>query len=363
MKQAVFYLKQHSLLVQTEKQLLGKIDLSEFVKDSVIEDNEAFVLYLKDQCKSFVKKVESSVIILGSGLLYQKAAEKDDKLDPLRKELLELIPFPEGSAQEKIIETPSKNYLLYTNKDFYTALVKALDEMGIETIAVLPLSLFSDEAEDELSKDEVKAILEKERLYETGNFLQKSVEKQERLEKIDDPEEMNDAGIEEGLGKNNESLPFETVSTWNTSRLLLVLGFLVILTIFLGGLIYLQQNHQGLLNLTKPTPTPIASPTPTPTPPVVAKSELSVEVQNGTGTPGQAATVKGLMEGIKYTSITTSNADNTDHEQTEVVFSGRVDDEKQQEIKEVLLKSFSAVTTSVDKSATNDIVITTGTEK
>ena len=119
MKQAVFYLKQQSLLIQTEKQLLKRIDLSEFVKDSVIEDTEAFTLYLKDQLKPLVKKVDNSVVILGSGLLYQKAAEKDQSLDSLRKELLETLSFPEDSAQEKVIETPAKNYLLITNKDLY----------------------------------------------------------------------------------------------------------------------------------------------------------------------------------------------------------------------------------------------------
>lgn len=362
MKQAVFYLKQHSLLVHSEKQLIGKIDLSEFVKDSVIEDREAFLLYLKDQLKPLVKKLDSGVIILGSGLLYQKAAEKDEKLDPLRKELLKTVPFPEESAQEKIIETPTKNYLLITNQDFYMALVKALNNVEIETIAVLPLSLFSDDAEDELSKDEVKSVLEKERLYETGNFLGGNEEKPETIEKIADLDEMKDDEISP-VDSGTSQLPFETVSTWNTSRLLLVLGFLVVLTVLLGGLIYLQQTHQGLVGFTKPTPTPVATATPTPTPQEVAKSELSVEVQNGTGTPGQAATVKGLMEGIEYSNITTGNADNTDHEQTEVVFSSKVDDKKQQEIKEVLLKSFSAVTTSLDKAATTDIVIVTGTEK
>ncbi len=362
MKQAVFYLKQHSLLVQSEKQLLGKIDLSEFVKDSIVEDNEAFLLYLKDQLKPFTKKVDSSVIILGAGLLYQKAQEKDENLDPLRKELLESVPFPEESAQEKIIETPAKNYLLITNKNFYMTLVRALNEVDIDTIAVLPLSLFSDDAEDELSKDEVKSILEKERLYETGNFLQSGEEKQETIEKIPDIDEVTSDELS-SLEDSNSTLPFETVSTWNTSRLLLILGFLVVLTVLLGGLIYLQQTHQGLVGFTKPTPTPVATPTATPIPQEVAKSELSVEVQNGTGTPGQAATVKGLMEGIEYSNITTGNADNTDHEQTEVVFSDKVDDKKQQEIKELLLKSFSAVTTSVDKSATTDIVIITGSEK
>jgi hypothetical protein len=115
--------------------------------------------------------------------------------------------------------------------------------------------------------------------------------------------------------------------------------------------------------LSKPTPTPTEAPTPTPTPREVSKSDLSVEIQNGTGTPGQAATVKGLLEGIEYSNITTGNADNTDHTETEVIFSSRVSSSQQQEVKDILLKSFEAVTTSVDKSASTDIVITTGTQK
>jgi len=364
MKQAVFYLKQQILLVQTQKQILKKVDLSEFVKDKDVTDYDAFLLYLKDQLKSLSKKVDTGILILGSGLLYQKAAEKGENLDPLRKELLESVSFSKESAQEKIIETPTKDYLLLTDKDFYSSLVKALEDVGITTKAVLPLSLFSDDAEEELSKEEVTSILEKEKLYETGNFLQSTQEKVQIVEKIEDPIDITEGKLEEDLGKGNGgSLPFETVSTWNTSRLLLILGFLVVLTFFLGGLIYLQQSHQGLLTLTKPTPTPTIAPLPTPTPQEVSKSDLSVEVKNGTGTPGQAGTVKSLMEEIGYSDITTGNADTTDYEQTEVVFSAKVSEADQKEVKETLLESFSAVTTSVDKSATSDIVITTGTEK
>jgi len=363
MKQVVFYLKQHSLIIQTEKQVLKRIALSSFVKDSTIEDHEAFILYLKDQIKPLAKKIDSSIIILGSGLLFQKAVESNGKLDQSRKELLDLIPFSKEFVQEKIIKTPSKTYLLVTDKSFYGDLVNVLSKEEIDTIAVLPLSLFSDESEDELTKDEIKSILGKEKLYETGNFLEDSEVKEESIEKMEEVDNIEDEKDEDNFSKEDTSLPYETVSSWNSSRLLLILGFLVVLTFFLGGLIYLQQTHNGLLSITKPTPTPIQAPSSTPTPVLVAKPDLSVEVQNGTGTPGQAATVKGLMEGLEYTDIETGNADNTDHEQTEVTFSGKVDANKQQEIKDILLKSFSAVTTSVDKSQVKDIVVITGTEK
>jgi hypothetical protein len=216
-------------------------------------------------------------------------------------------------------------------------------------------------------------VLEKEQLYETGNFLSspKEVkedslkeEKEEPSEKIDTLDNEKTESEEKTESFNDsDSLPYETVSVWNKSRLLLILGFLIVLTALLGGLIYLQQTHQSLITLSKPTPTPTEAPIPTPTPQAVAKSDLSVEVRNGTGTPGQAATVKGLMEGIEYENVTTGNADNTDHTQTEVVFSSKVSADQQKEIKDLLLKSFEAVTTSVENAATKDIVVTTGTEK
>lgn len=368
MKQAVFYLKENWIVVQNEKEVLRKIDLADFIKDRVIEDKEAFSLYLIDELQNIVKKVEAGIVILGSGLLFQRAYDKDEKLNSVKKELLESVTFPKDLIQEKVIETPLKNYLLITDKGFYSAVVNALKELEIEVIAVLPLSLFSDSPDDELNKDEIKTILEKESLYASGDFLTKSEDKEEMEGKVGKLEEKEDDKEKEAVTPAKDepkSLPFETVSVWRTGRLLLVLGFLVVLTVLLGGLIYLQQNHQSLITISKPTPTPTKEPTPTPTPQLVDKSKLSIEVINGTGTPGQAAMVKGLMEGIEYSDIKTSNAEDADQKQTKVVFSKKVDNKKQEEIKGLLLKSFSAVTTSTDSSgsASADITITTGTEK
>jgi hypothetical protein len=114
---------------------------------------------------------------------------------------------------------------------------------------------------------------------------------------------------------------------------------------------------------TQVTPTPQSSPTPTEAPEETAKSDLKVSVQNGTGTAGQAGKVKALLEGIEYTEIEIDNADSSDHEKTEVVFSSKVSEKQQQEIKDLLLESFSAVTTSIDPAASTDIVVITGAAK
>lgn len=362
MTQAVFYLTHTSLVIQTEKKVVASLELAEFVDGDEVKDEAALTLFLKDHLEPLAKKIDQAVVVLGLGLLHQKAVEKDGSIDDARKELQENVSLPKESIQEKVIETQAKSYLLLTNKDYYSVLVKVARDSGIDVLAVLPLSLFSDGEEATLSKDEVKTILSKEELYEAGNFLEiNNIQdnESEKKEKIEFAEKNTpDEAVED-----TSIAPYETITFWNKSRLLLILGFLIVMTGLLGGLIYLQQTHQSILPMAKPTPTPTEAPTPTPTPPAVAKSDLTVEVQNGTGTPGQAAKAKGLMEGLEYTKITTGNADTTDHETTEVVFSSKVSESQQKEIKDLLLKSFNVVTTKVNPSATTDILITTGTEK
>jgi len=159
---------------------------------------------------------------------------------------------------------------------------------------------------------------------------------------------------------------YRITESWNTTRLVLILGFLIALTAILGTLIYLQMNRFQLPGKQATvTPSSTVSPTPVPTvsPQETVKSELTVVIKNGTGTAGQAGIVKTLLEGIEYSSIETENADSSDFEKTEVVFSDKVTKTQQQEIKDLLLQTFVAVITSIDPSASTDITVTTGVAK
>lgn len=70
----------------------------------------------------------------------------------------------------------------------------------------------------------------------------------------------------------------------------------------------------------KPTPTPTATAAPTPTPVLetTKKEELSIQVLNGSGTPGEAGKMKTFLEKKGYTVKDTGNADNYDYEATEI---------------------------------------------
>jgi len=361
----IFYLTDLSLTIQTERSVLGSFSFpKELVTDGEVIDQAGLVQFLKEKIVGIDKKIKIGVIILGSGLLYQRSVGKEEDLSKVREGLSSSVPFDKKFIAEKIIETTLKNYLLVTNKSFYQALISACKENKIAISAVLPLSLFSDQdIVDTIDEKIVKAILTKEELYEDGNFLENENISPESSVKAEVQEEKSDHEKMEPVLASTKNT-YRITEVWNTTRLVLILGFLIALTVILGSLIYLQMNRFQLPGqVTQVTPTPQISPTSTEAPKETAKSDLKASVQNGTGTAGQAGKVKALLEGIEYTEIEIDNADSSDHEKTEVVFSSKVSEKQQKEIKDLLLESFSAVTTSIDPAASTDIVVITGAAK
>jgi hypothetical protein len=66
------------------------------------------------------------------------------------------------------------------------------------------------------------------------------------------------------------------------------------------------------------------SPTPTPTPIDINKSEVKIELLNGTGIPGEASLVQSELEELGYDNIEVGNADDQDNDETVVTFSSEL---------------------------------------
>lgn len=363
----IFYLTDLSLTIQTDRSVLGSFSFpKELVTDGEVINQDGLVQFLKEKIVDIDKKIKIGVIVLGSGLLFQRSVGKEEDLSKAKDGLSSSVPFDKKFIAEKIIETTLKYYLLVTNKSFYQALISACKENNIAISAVLPLSLFSDQdIVDTIDEKIVKAILTKEELYEDGNFLVNENASPVSSVNAEIKEETSDQEkVEPVLAPTKNT--YKITESWNTARLVLILGFLIALTAILGSLIYLQMNRFQLPGKQATvTPSPVVSLTPIPTgsPQETAKSELTIVIKNGTGTAGQAGKVKALLEGIEYTEIETDNADSSEHEKTEVVFSSKVSQKQQQEIKDLLLESFNVVTTSIDPAVSTDITVITGTAK
>lgn len=122
----------------------------------------------------------------------------------------------------------------------------------------------------------------------------------------------------------------------------------------------------------QPTPSPVPfvepaateAPEPTATPKAVDKKSIKIQVLNGTGTPGEAAYLQGVLKSLGYSNITVGNSTQQDVTTTKVVFSTSLSKEVTQEITDKLKETYKSVeikTSSTDKDF--DIEITTGLRK
>jgi hypothetical protein len=145
-------------------------------------------------------------------------------------------------------------------------------------------------------------------------------------------------------------------------------AIVLIVSAMVAGGIILAVSGQGVSLpsiMATPTPTPTTTPSPTPTPDVskLDRSALSIQVLNGSGTPGLAGKVKALLEEKGYTVDNTGNADNYDYTSTQILV--KAEHEAYIPLLEEDLKEDYSLGTSeatLDEDVTYDVRIIVGKE-
>lgn len=353
----ILYLTDTSLFVYVpNKQPKSIVFPKTLVESKNILDKEAFANLLTDQL--FMVENKECVVVLGSGILYQKAVMKGTEEDIAA--FYEELPFAQNSLAKKTIETETKQYFLVTNKDFLDGITSVCATFNARIHSIIPLSLFTDDITmADLSKDLQAEIRGNESLFAAGDFSTDNPS-ETKLPPPQEKEIVREENMREEI-TNDPSGPVRLTSGWSKGGIFFVF-FLLLLSVgvAVGGYFVLSN-----MNLSAQPETEIVetSPTPTPTPDVsVPKSELTVEVLNGTGTPGQAGRASTLLEDIDLANIETGNADSEDNIVTTVTFSNKVSKVIQDEVVTALKESFTEVKPSVIPDQEKDIIITTGDE-
>jgi len=110
----------------------------------------------------------------------------------------------------------------------------------------------------------------------------------------------------------------------------------------------------------KPFPTPTTEPSPAP---AVSRSDVKVQVLNGSGIAGKAATAKTYLESLGYVNVKIGNASSTDYEITEISIK-----KSKARYTDLIVKDVSGEYTLaeeigiLEEDDTYDIVIILGTE-
>lgn len=144
------------------------------------------------------------------------------------------------------------------------------------------------------------------------------------------------------------------------------------LLIFIGLLIL---GGAGIFFFTRPTgneeviPTPFYEDTtiednvvdlPTASPEAVVKTDISIEIQNGTGIPGEAAYLQEKLKVLGYSDIEAGNASSTDNTDTTVTFLKATPQTVQDEIKKELEKIYKTVIVKTATTQKVNVLVVTG---
>ncbi|MBI3290220.1 LytR C-terminal domain-containing protein [Candidatus Microgenomates bacterium] len=146
-------------------------------------------------------------------------------------------------------------------------------------------------------------------------------------------------------------------------KLLWIILILVFLAVGIGGGMFIFKSGMvGGLQAT-PSPSPTVESTPTPKP-ELDRSELNIQVLNGSGIAGVAKTAQEFLEGLGYEVGNATNAKTYDYTQTEISLKEEKMDYKDQLISD-LSKEYlvSSSVETLDEDSKYDAVVIIGSDK
>lgn len=202
-------------------------------------------------------------------------------------------------------------------------------------------------------------------------------EEEEKVDKPEKPEEKREVSIKGetpdfGLANNigsGQILEYKKsfFNQFFSSKIALLIIVVIILVV--GGGVFFslgkQKTNFSLPFLSSPTitPTPTVEPTVTPTPtvnPNLKRSDLKIQVQNGTDKTGYAKEIADFLTGKGYKNIAKGNADNTNYEKTVI----KIKDSKKEYLPLVISdlkdKADTSTVEALEDSSKHDAVVILG---
>lgn len=192
------------------------------------------------------------------------------------------------------------------------------------------------------------------------------------MEVNDDMIEIPEAHVESTSADSSTEPSQPKSSQKKGSPILVIIIIIIILAAIGGGAFYLLKDPSideepvttvGNNTLTVPSVAPTSVPTTTPTPEPIDRSEITINVLNGTGIPQEASYLQEIFEDLGYEEIDVGNADEQDQEQTTVTFSEGLSKTAVDEITDTLEGEYKDVRVKTSDLDEYDIEVITGLRK
>lgn len=309
-------------------------------------DSENFQKIFKNFLTNLKLKKQDALIILSDEILFQKEIVAADEADlKIKSEnFLDSIPISTDKIKSKKIKVNEKIVLLASNKRVYETVNEVVSSLNLKVKSVVPLTLFKDKLkieDDELSTSLAKKIFSEKDLIDANNFLSEA---------------------EAEIAGNKSMTKFFLL----LGVLLLIIALTVLLAFRLKILNFTgffgKQERDVKVNINQPESTQSAEPEESTKSSVLTKDVLKVQIFNGSGVAGQAASLRDQLVELGYNDENIELGNATGSGETVVIFSKKVSEEVHEELMKKLEENFKDVTIQDETDAESefDIVITTG---
>jgi len=212
--------------------------------------------------------------------------------------------------------------------------------------------------EVEQNEDDAESSETTEKLEETAE-----VEEAHDPEEVEDKELDNEPTLKPVLNTLDEEGESSNSISWKKIFLYTFVAAGIGILILLACL-YLFKNYNVTVEKkaeSKELTLPSTAPTPTTT--EVDKEAYEINVLNGSGIAGEAATVQKLLEDAGFKVSTIGNADNQEYTDTEISAKSSVDEEYINELEKTLKERGDVKIVDAPSTQTDDVVVTVGSSK
>lgn len=321
---------------------------SAFLYQEVV-DRKLFEKTIQDFFSHFKK--QDVGIIVDSDLVYQKNIIKTTTMDVSleEKKFFETIPFSQESLAKIIVPSTQQILLMGTNKEPFQMLANILWQKGWSVHFAIPLSLFSHQiAGKQITYSLLRSLTSNSSRLKAINFL--TQEKQ--MIREDKP-----------MGKGDTKTTVETILV-----IIFFIGFVIFILYDFGFLSFLTAKKQQIVYppAQKVSSIPTLALTPIVTQPasvsaILNKSDIRIQILNGSGIAGQATTIKNQLVAQGFTNIQTGNAQGVNSTTTIAIFANQVPQSFRDSILSVLNGTFTTIDShQIPTSDTFEVSITTG---
>jgi len=366
----VLYLTRDNLQFYADGKQASKLQFSGAeTKDLDVVDSKKLETLVSELITKSNVKNSQIILVLSADYIFEKkvtANEPQAQKEEIENFIAE-IPFEKQQIVSLNVLKFKKPYIIAANRRLFEEIATIFNKNKLTVKYIVPAAYFGiQDKASTLSQEDIKSITASHSNLKSFNFLNNKINIEISEKKVEETTAAYSENNQPQDQKNNlkqKILAVLGIGLFILAAVLILVAFGIIKNPFtnISEQIPTQQTEQ--LSQEASNPSHEATQT-SGLKSKLNKSEIKIQVLNGTGSQGQAGKVQTILENLGYDNIETTNAQSSNNQVALLNYTDSVSDEMLSEIKSALSEIFEVINSIEDNEQfVYNIVITTGIEK